>query len=105
MRPRTCSWAVHWVRRVLVPDVLGWPWRASFPQASVLEWMPRTLNREFEEWFREKEPKTDHQGFFQSDLPTDVIEVGPRHHGSAPCALAVLLACLGPHCACCSSEM
>uniref|UniRef100_A0A8B9BJN0 Exocyst complex component 3 like 1 n=1 Tax=Anser brachyrhynchus TaxID=132585 RepID=A0A8B9BJN0_9AVES len=43
--------------------------------ASVLEWMPRTLNREFEEWFREKEPKTDHQGFFQSDLPTDVIEM------------------------------
>uniref|UniRef100_A0A8B9BIS5 Exocyst complex component 3 like 1 n=1 Tax=Anser brachyrhynchus TaxID=132585 RepID=A0A8B9BIS5_9AVES len=59
--------------------------------ASVLEWMPRTLNREFEEWFREKEPKTDHQGFFQSDLPTDVIEVGPQHHGSAPCALAVFL--------------
>uniref|UniRef100_A0A8B9E2V2 Exocyst complex component 3-like protein n=1 Tax=Anser cygnoides TaxID=8845 RepID=A0A8B9E2V2_ANSCY len=44
-------------------------------KASVLEWMPRTLNREFEEWFREKEPKTDHQGFFQSDLPTDVIEM------------------------------
>ncbi|XP_035399123.1 exocyst complex component 3-like protein isoform X1 [Cygnus atratus] len=44
-------------------------------KASVLEWMPRTLNREFEEWFGEKEPKTDHQGFFQSDLPTDVIEM------------------------------
>uniref|UniRef100_A0A493TZA0 Exocyst complex component 3 like 1 n=1 Tax=Anas platyrhynchos platyrhynchos TaxID=8840 RepID=A0A493TZA0_ANAPP len=45
-------------------------------KASVLEWMQRTLKTEFEEWFWEKEPETDHQGFFQSDLPVHVIEVG-----------------------------
>uniref|UniRef100_A0A8B9SSL2 Exocyst complex component 3 like 1 n=1 Tax=Anas platyrhynchos TaxID=8839 RepID=A0A8B9SSL2_ANAPL len=43
--------------------------------ASVLEWMQRTLKTEFEEWFWEKEPETDHQGFFQSDLPVHVIEM------------------------------
>lgn len=85
MRLRTCSWAVHGVRRELTP----W-WWASFPQASVLEWMQRTLKTEFEEWFWEKEPETDHQGFFQSDLPVHVIEVGPQHRGLAPCALAGL---------------
>eukprot|EP00075_Anas_platyrhynchos_P032871 XP_027322124.1 exocyst complex component 3-like protein isoform X3 [Anas platyrhynchos] len=44
-------------------------------KASVLEWMQRTLKTEFEEWFWEKEPETDHQGFFQSDLPVHVIEM------------------------------
>ncbi|KAI6077487.1 Exocyst complex component 3-like protein [Aix galericulata] len=44
-------------------------------KASVFEWMQRTLKTEFEEWFWEKEPETDHQGFFQSDLPVHVIEM------------------------------
>ncbi|XP_075016942.1 exocyst complex component 3-like protein isoform X2 [Calonectris borealis] len=44
-------------------------------QASVLEWMQRTLEVEFKEWFREEEPETDHQGFFQSALPVIVMQM------------------------------
>lgn len=46
----------------------------------MLEWMQRTLEVEFKEWFREEEPETDHQGFFQSALPVIVMQVGPQHH-------------------------
>lgn len=51
----------------------------------MLEWMQRTLEVEFKEWFREEEPETDHQGFFQSALPVIVMQVGPQHHGVQPC--------------------
>lgn len=51
----------------------------------MLEWMQRTLEVEFKEWFREEEPETDHQGFFQSALPVIVMQVGPQHHGAWPC--------------------
>ncbi|KAM8984904.1 exocyst complex component 3-like protein isoform 2-T2 [Ara ararauna] len=44
-------------------------------KASVLEWMQRTLEVEFKEWFREEEPETDHQGFFQSALPIIVMQM------------------------------
>ncbi|NWU96013.1 EX3L1 protein, partial [Upupa epops] len=44
-------------------------------KASVLEWMQRTLDVEFKEWFREEEPETDHQGFFQSALPVIVMQM------------------------------
>ncbi|NXG45402.1 EX3L1 protein, partial [Psilopogon haemacephalus] len=44
-------------------------------KASVLEWMQRTLEVEFKEWFREEEPETDHQGFFQSALPAIVMQM------------------------------
>ncbi|XP_062442706.1 exocyst complex component 3-like protein isoform X4 [Rhea pennata] len=44
-------------------------------KASVLEWMQRTLEVEFKEWFREEEPETDHQGFFQSALPVIVVQM------------------------------
>uniref|UniRef100_A0A8B9IT25 Exocyst complex component 3 like 1 n=1 Tax=Amazona collaria TaxID=241587 RepID=A0A8B9IT25_9PSIT len=44
-------------------------------KASVLEWMQRTLEVEFKEWFREEEPETDHQGFFQSALPMIVMQM------------------------------
>ncbi|KFW86291.1 Exocyst complex component 3-like [Manacus vitellinus] len=44
-------------------------------KASVLEWMQRTLEVEFKEWFREEEPETDHQGFFQSALPVIVMQM------------------------------
>lgn len=47
----------------------------------MLEWMQRTLEVEFKEWFREEEPETDHQGFFQSALPIIVMQVGQQHHG------------------------
>lgn len=51
----------------------------------MLEWMQRTLEVEFKEWFREEEPETDHQGFFQSALPVIVMQVGTQHHGARPC--------------------
>ncbi|XP_054026248.1 exocyst complex component 3-like protein [Dryobates pubescens] len=44
-------------------------------KASVFEWMQRTLEVEFKEWFREEEPETDHQGFFQSALPVIVMQM------------------------------
>ncbi|XP_010141376.1 PREDICTED: exocyst complex component 3-like protein, partial [Buceros rhinoceros silvestris] len=44
-------------------------------KASVLEWMERTLEVEFKEWFREEEPERDHQGFFQSALPVIVMQM------------------------------
>ncbi|XP_013798205.1 exocyst complex component 3-like protein isoform X1 [Apteryx mantelli] len=44
-------------------------------KASVLEWMQRTLEVEFKEWFREEEPETDYQGFFQSALPVIVMQM------------------------------
>ncbi|NXC50730.1 EX3L1 protein, partial [Penelope pileata] len=44
-------------------------------KASVLEWMQRTLEVEFKEWFREEEPEVDHQGFFQSALPVIVMQM------------------------------
>uniref|UniRef100_A0A8B9Z8V9 Exocyst complex component 3 like 1 n=1 Tax=Buteo japonicus TaxID=224669 RepID=A0A8B9Z8V9_9AVES len=43
--------------------------------SDVLEWMQRTLEVEFKEWFREEEPETDHQGFFQSALPVIVMQM------------------------------
>lgn len=60
---------------------LGWLWWVSILQASVFEWMQRTLEVEFKEWFREEEPETDHQGFFHSALPAIVMQVGPQEHG------------------------
>ncbi|XP_067406284.1 exocyst complex component 3-like protein [Emydura macquarii macquarii] len=44
-------------------------------KASVAEWMRRTLEVEFKEWFREEEPETDHLGFFQSALPVIVMQM------------------------------
>uniref|UniRef100_A0A8C5SZG7 Exocyst complex component 3 n=1 Tax=Laticauda laticaudata TaxID=8630 RepID=A0A8C5SZG7_LATLA len=38
-------------------------------QASIAEWMQKALKMEFEEWLCGKEPESDYQGFFQSNLP------------------------------------
>ncbi|ETE63675.1 Exocyst complex component 3-like protein, partial [Ophiophagus hannah] len=38
-------------------------------QASIAEWMQKALEMEFEEWLCGKEPESDYQGFFQSNLP------------------------------------
>lgn len=70
-----------WVSRESVLGSLGCLWWVSILQASVFEWMQRTLEVEFKEWFREEEPETDHQGFFQSALPSIVMQVGPQEHG------------------------
>ncbi|NXE56635.1 EX3L1 protein, partial [Casuarius casuarius] len=44
-------------------------------KASMLEWMQKTLEVEFKEWFRKEEPETDHQGFFQSALPVIIMQM------------------------------
>uniref|UniRef100_A0A8C8SAL5 Exocyst complex component 3 like 1 n=1 Tax=Pelusios castaneus TaxID=367368 RepID=A0A8C8SAL5_9SAUR len=44
-------------------------------KASVAEWMQRTLEVEFKEWFRDEEPEMDHLGFFQSALPVIVLQM------------------------------
>ncbi|XP_060109935.1 exocyst complex component 3-like protein [Heteronotia binoei] len=38
-------------------------------QASISEWMQKTLEMEFNEWFSETEPESDYQGCFQTTLP------------------------------------
>ncbi|XP_039183489.1 exocyst complex component 3-like protein [Crotalus tigris] len=38
-------------------------------QASIAEWMQKALEMEFEEWLCGKEPESDYQGFFQTNLP------------------------------------
>uniref|UniRef100_A0A674JIT5 Uncharacterized protein n=1 Tax=Terrapene triunguis TaxID=2587831 RepID=A0A674JIT5_9SAUR len=43
--------------------------------SDVTEWMRRTLEVEFKEWFREEEPEMDHLGFFQSALPIIVMQM------------------------------
>lgn len=63
----------------------------SVLQASVLEWMQRTLEVEFKEWFREEEPEMDHQGFFQSALPVIVVQVGAQHCGRPQAVVPLLL--------------
>lgn len=57
----------------------------------MIEWMQRTLEVEFKEWFREEEPEMDHQGFFQSALPVIVVQVGAQHCGRAQALLPLLL--------------
>lgn len=70
-----------WVSRQFVFGFLSCLWWVSILQASVFEWMQRTLDVEFKEWFKEEEPETDHQGFFQSALPAIVMQVGPQENG------------------------
>ncbi|XP_034281602.1 exocyst complex component 3-like protein isoform X1 [Pantherophis guttatus] len=44
-------------------------------QASIAEWMQKTLEMEFEEWLCGKEPESDYQGFFQTTLPTIAMKM------------------------------
>uniref|UniRef100_H3BHB1 Exocyst complex component 3 like 1 n=1 Tax=Latimeria chalumnae TaxID=7897 RepID=H3BHB1_LATCH len=42
---------------------------------SVSEWMQKALEAEVKDWFREEEPETDHEGYFQSSLPAIIIQM------------------------------
>ncbi|XP_066493368.1 exocyst complex component 3-like protein isoform X2 [Tiliqua scincoides] len=44
-------------------------------QASIAEWMQRTLEIEFKEWFSEGEPESDYQGCFQTSLPNIAMKI------------------------------
>ncbi|XP_006028171.1 exocyst complex component 3-like protein isoform X1 [Alligator sinensis] len=44
-------------------------------RGNMTEWMQRTLEVEYKEWFREEEPEMDHQGFFQSALPVIIMQM------------------------------
>uniref|UniRef100_A0A670ZTK4 Exocyst complex component 3 like 1 n=1 Tax=Pseudonaja textilis TaxID=8673 RepID=A0A670ZTK4_PSETE len=50
-------------------------------QASIAEWMQKALEMEFEEWLWGKEPESDYQGFFQSNLPIIAMKVRRRNWG------------------------
>ncbi|XP_015269433.1 PREDICTED: exocyst complex component 3-like protein, partial [Gekko japonicus] len=44
-------------------------------QASIAEWMQKTLEMEVKEWFSETEPEADYQGCFQTTLPIIAMKV------------------------------
>ncbi|CAI5782188.1 complex component 3 [Podarcis lilfordi] len=44
-------------------------------QASFAQWMQKTLEMEFKEWFSEEEPESDYQGCFQTSLPMIVMKM------------------------------
>nr|XP_060644121.1 exocyst complex component 3-like protein isoform X2 [Anolis sagrei ordinatus] len=44
-------------------------------QASISEWMQKTLALEFKEWFSEEEPECDYQGCFQTSLPNIIMKM------------------------------
>ncbi|XP_042294669.1 exocyst complex component 3-like protein isoform X2 [Sceloporus undulatus] len=44
-------------------------------QASIAEWMQKTLEMEFKEWFSEEEPESDYQGCFQTSLPNIIMKM------------------------------
>uniref|UniRef100_A0A3Q3LZJ7 Exocyst complex component 3-like 1 n=1 Tax=Mastacembelus armatus TaxID=205130 RepID=A0A3Q3LZJ7_9TELE len=42
---------------------------------SVSEWMHKALQVELQDWQREQEPDTDHEGFYQTSLPTIITQM------------------------------
>ncbi|XP_019934071.2 exocyst complex component 3-like protein [Paralichthys olivaceus] len=42
---------------------------------SVSEWMHKALQVELQDWQRDQEPDTDHQGFYQTSLPTIITQM------------------------------
>ncbi|XP_008115870.1 exocyst complex component 3-like protein isoform X2 [Anolis carolinensis] len=44
-------------------------------QASISEWMQKTLALEFKEWFSKEEPESDYQGCFQTSLPNIIMKM------------------------------
>lgn len=45
-------------------------------QKSVSEWMLKALQVELQDWQRDQEPDTDHEGFYLTSLPTIITQVG-----------------------------
>lgn len=48
-------------------------------QKSVSEWMHKALQAELQDWQRDQEPDTDHEGFYQTSLPTIITQVSFLH--------------------------
>ncbi|KAM4733730.1 exocyst complex component 3-like protein isoform 2-T2 [Anableps anableps] len=44
-------------------------------QKSVSEWMHKALQVELQDWQRDQEPDTDHEGFYQTSLPTIITQM------------------------------
>ncbi|XP_019720848.1 exocyst complex component 3-like protein isoform X1 [Hippocampus comes] len=42
---------------------------------SVSEWMQKALQVELQDWQRDQEPDTDHEGFYQTSLPTIITQM------------------------------
>uniref|UniRef100_H3BZ57 Exocyst complex component 3-like 1 n=1 Tax=Tetraodon nigroviridis TaxID=99883 RepID=H3BZ57_TETNG len=45
------------------------------PTGSVQKWMYRALQVELQDWQRDQEPDTDHEGFYQTSLPTIITQM------------------------------
>ncbi|XP_069510088.1 exocyst complex component 3-like protein isoform X2 [Ambystoma mexicanum] len=44
-------------------------------KADMVEWLQKTLEVEFSDWFREEEPETDHEEFYQSTMPVIIMQI------------------------------
>lgn len=42
--------------------------------------MLKALQVELQDWQRDQEPDTDHEGFYQTSLPTIITQVNPLSH-------------------------
>lgn len=80
-------------------------------QRSVSEWMFKALQVELQDWQRDQEPDTDHEGFYQTSLPTIITQV--KVQGNPPSDDAVMDSRLlftvagvdaGGKCPCCSDD-
>lgn len=50
-------------------------WLWLLLQKSVSEWMHKALQVELQDWQRDQEPDTDHEGFYHTSLPTIITQV------------------------------
>lgn len=53
-------------------------------QRSVSEWMHKALQVELQDWQRDHEPDTDHEGFYQTSLPTIITQAKKQVHYMVP---------------------
>lgn len=53
-------------------------------QKSVTEWMYKALQVELQDWQRDQEPDTDHEGFYQTSLPTIITQANKQVHYTIP---------------------
>ncbi|XP_069073404.1 exocyst complex component 3-like protein [Pleurodeles waltl] len=62
---------------LLAPEVIEQLQRRYVQQvkADMVEWMQKTLEVEFSDWFRDEEPELDHEGFYQSTLPVIILQI------------------------------
>lgn len=78
-------------------------------QRSVSEWMFKALQVELQDWQRDQEPDTDHEGFYQTSLPTIITQVHtqgypPSYEAAMKTSLYGTEIDAGGKCPCCSDD-